>query len=345
MESATAAVAMPPAEVHAVPTSDGTEVRLTRYKFGTKGPLVLAPGYGNAARAFAIDTVPKNWVQYLGEHGYDVWLLDYRASPDLPSSFTQFTVDDIALRDWPAAIDTVRSVTGEDSVQAMGHCVGGLSLFMAVGGGMEGLRSATFSSLAGHPIPTPGNQARAWARMATIFKALGIKGLNTDYDPKAWDGKLIEAVMRLVPFRHVYDNPVARRIYFIYGDVFDYENINKPTMEQAVPSFFGNGNITFFEHISLMIRASAARNKEGKDTYLSNLDAYKLPINFITGEHNKMFVPKGLQRTYDTLRRAHGPQDYTHHVIKDYAHLDLWLGTNAERDVWPTALAELEKHN
>ena len=33
------------------------------------------------------------------------------------------------------------------------------------------------------------------------------------------------------------------------------------------------------------------------------------------------------------------------HVIKDYAHLDLWLGTNAERDVWPTALAELEKHN
>ena len=151
--------------------------------------------------------------------------------------------------------------------------------------------------------------------------------------------------MKLVPFRHVYDNPVARRIYFIYGDVFDYENINQPTMEQAVPSFFGNGNITFFEHISLMIRASAARDKHGKDAYLSNLDAFKLPVNFITGEHNKMFVPKGLQRTYDTLRRAHGPQDYTHHVIKDYAHLDLWLGTNAERDVWPTALAELEKHN
>ena len=345
MESATAAVAMPPAEVHAVPTSDGTEVRLTRYKFGTKGPIVLAPGYGNAARAFAIDTVPKNWVQYLGEHGYDVWLFDYRASPDLPSSFTQFTVDDIALRDWPAAIETVRRESGQDTVQAMGHCVGGLSLFMAVGGGMEGLRSATFSSLAGHPIPTPGNQARAWARMATIFKTLGIKGLNTDYDPKSWDGKAIEAVMKVVPFRHVYDNPVARRIYFIYGDVFDYENINKPTMEQAVPSFFGNGNITFFEHISLMIRASAARDKHGEDTYLSNLDAYKLPINFITGEHNKMFVPKGLQRTYDTLRRAHGPQDYTHHVIKDYAHLDLWLGTNAERDVWPTALAELEKHN
>jgi pimeloyl-ACP methyl ester carboxylesterase len=345
MAPATVAAPLPPAEVHAVPTSDGTEVRLTRYRFGTKGPLVLAPGYGNAARAFAIDTVPKNWVQYLGEHGYDVWLLDYRASPDLPSSFTQFTVDDIALRDWPAAIDAVRTQTGESTVQAMGHCVGGLSLFMAIGGGMEGLRSATFSSLAGHPIPTPGNQARAWARLATLFRLLGIKGLNTDYDPRSWDGKLIETVMKAAPFRHIYDNPVARRIYFIYGDVFDYENLNRPTMEQAVPGFFGNGNITFFEHISLMIRASAARDARGRDAYLSNAGAFDMPINFITGEHNKMFVPKGLQRTYDTLRGVHGPDNYAHAVIPNYAHLDLWLGTNAERDVWPTALAELEKHN
>src|SRR5690242_21568637 len=113
MESATAArtTALPRAEVHDVPTSDGTEVRLTRYKFGNKGPLVMAPGYGNAARAFAIDTVPKNFVQYPGEHGYDVWLFDYRASPDLTASFGQFDVDDIAVRDWPAAIEPVRCET------------------------------------------------------------------------------------------------------------------------------------------------------------------------------------------------------------------------------------------
>jgi len=332
-------------QTHSVPTSDGTEIRLTRHQFGTKGPIVMAPGYGNAASAFAIDTVPKNWVQYLGEHGYDVWLLDYRASPELPASRTQFTVDDIATRDWPAAVETVRRETGQDSVQVFGHCVGGLSLFMAMGAGMEGVRSATFSSLAGNPIPTPGNQARAWARMATLFKALGIKFLDVEYDPKRWDGKAIEALMRVVPFKHVYNTPIARRIYFIYGDVYDYENINRPTMEQAVPGFFGGGNLTFFEHISLMIRASEARAADGHDAYWANLENFKVPINFITGEHNKMFVPKGLQRSYDTLRKAHGNSLYSHDVISGYAHLDLWLGSNAERDVWPTALAELEKHN
>ena len=346
MESATAVRSdLPRAEVHSVPTSDGTEVRLTRYRMGGKGPLVMAPGYGNAARAFAVDTVPKNWVSYLGEHGYDVWLLDYRASPDLPSSWTQFTVDDIALRDWPAAIAHVRQQTGAESVQAMGHCVGGLSLFMAIGGGLEGLRSAMFSALAGHPIPTPGNQLRAWIRLASLFKALGIDGLNTDYDPHSLPDRAVELLMKALPFRHIYDNPVARRIYFVYGDVYQWENINRPTMEQAVPSFFGNGNITFFEHISLMIRASAARNARGEDVYLANADAFRFPMTFMTGEYNRMFVPKGLQRTYDHLRKANGSEYYTHRVFKDYAHLDCWLGTNAERDVWPTALAELERHN
>jgi pimeloyl-ACP methyl ester carboxylesterase len=341
MESATA----PAAEVHEVPTSDGTYVRLTRHKFGTKGPLIMAPGYCNAARAFAVDTVPKNWTQYLGEHEYDVWLFDYRASPDLPSSFTQFTLDDVALRDWPAAVDTVRRETGVDEIQAFGHCIGGLSLFMAIASGMTGLRSVTFSSLAGHPIPTFGNQVRAHMRLATILKRIGIMGLNTDYDPSVWHAKALDAVIKSLPLRHVYDSPVARRIYFIYGDVFDYENINTTTMQQAVPSLFGNGNMTFFEHISLMIRASAARDAHGADVYLPNLDAFRLPINFITGEYNRMFVPEGLQRSYDLLRRANGAQHYVHRVIRNYAHLDLWLGVNAERDVWPTALAELEKHN
>src|SRR4029078_7233579 len=107
MESATVAAPLPPAEVHSVPTSDGTAVRLTRYKLGTKGPLLLAPGYCNAARASGIEPVPKNWVQSLGEHGYDVWLLDYRASPDLPSRFTQLTVHDIAMCDLPGALRTI----------------------------------------------------------------------------------------------------------------------------------------------------------------------------------------------------------------------------------------------
>jgi choline dehydrogenase-like flavoprotein len=331
--------------VHPVTTSDGTEVRLTRYATGTKGPVVLAPGYGNAARAFALDTVRKSFTEYLGEHGYDVWLLDYRASPDLPSSETQFTVDDIAMRDWPAAIAQVRRETGAESVQALAHCIGGLTLFMSIGGGLEGVRSATFSALAGHPIPTPANRLRAYVRVPTILRKVGMDGISTDYRPESVQDRALERVMRALPIKRMHDSPVGRRIYFIYGDVFDHSRIDETTLAESVPSFFGNSNMTFFEHMGVMVRKGGrAVDAQGRDVYLSNTDRYRMPISFITGEHNRMFLPRGLAASHDLLRAANGPELYTRRVIDGYAHLDLWLGRDAERDVFPIALAELERH-
>jgi cholesterol oxidase len=337
-----ASATLPRTQVHPVTTSDGTEIRLTRYP-GTKGPVVLAPGYGNAARAFTVGTVETNFVQYLNDRGYDVWLLDYRASPELEASRTQFTVDDIATRDWPAAVAKIREESGADSIQALAHCVGGLSLFMAIGAGLEGVRSAVFSALAGHPIPTPANQLRSHARLAQVFHALGITALNTDYDPDSRIDRAVDAAMRRLPFKHVCDSPVCRRICFVYGDVFDHAHLNDATHDE-LEGIFGITNITFFEHISRMIRASRAVDARGRDAYLSHLDRYRMPLAFMTGEHNRMFLPKGLRRTYEMVSAANGPDLYRSHVIEGYAHLDCWLGEHADRDVFPIALAELEKH-
>src|SRR3982750_2910271 len=90
-------------EVHPFRTADGVELRLTRYNAGGKGPLIVAPGFGTSIRAYTIDTVETNFPEFLAEHGYDVWLLDYRASPELEASKQAFTVDEIATQDWPAA--------------------------------------------------------------------------------------------------------------------------------------------------------------------------------------------------------------------------------------------------
>ena len=332
--------------VHSFVASDGTKLLLTHHASGTKGPVVLAPGYGNAARAFALDTVPKSFADYLAEHGYDVWLFDYRASPDLPASATQFTVDEIALRDWPAAIDRVRSETGAESVQAIGHCIGGLTLFMALGGGLEGVRSATFSALAGHPMPTRANRLRAHVRVPTVLRKFGQGTISTDYRPDQFQDRLIERAMRVLPLSHMHDSPVGRRIYFIYGDVFDHERIDETTMAEAVPSFFGASNMTFFEHMGVMVRQGGrAVDARGRDVYLTHTERFRMPISFITGEHNRMFLPRGLAATHDHLRAANGDDGYTHHVVPGYAHLDLWLGRDAERDVFPIALGELERQD
>ena len=70
-----------------------------------------------------------------------------------------------------------------------------------------------------------------------------------------------------------------------------------------------------------------------------------MPISFITGEHNRMFVPRGLAATHEPLRAANGADLYAASRDRGLRAPRLWLGTDAERDVFPIALAELERQN
>src|SRR5688572_8300495 len=106
---------MTPPEVYDFNTSDGVVLKLTRYAGGRKGPVILSPGFGTSGRAFNLDTVMTTLPEYLFANEYDVWILDYRASPELPSASTQFTLDDIATYDYPAAVELVRGVSRADT--------------------------------------------------------------------------------------------------------------------------------------------------------------------------------------------------------------------------------------
>ena len=317
MEQATAdrgpggAASLPPGEQHAVTTSDGTEIRLTHYALGSKGPIVLAPGYGNAARAFAVDTVPKNYVQFLGEHGYDVWLLDYRASPDLrraaPSSRSTTSRCATGRRPSTPSGGTPARTRSRPWATASAGCRS--SWPSAAASKACARRPSRRWPATRSPRPaTACAPARTWRRCSS---KLGIKGLNTDYDPDYLPDRAVELVMRALPFRHVYDSPVGRRIYFVYGDVFDFSNINEETMDEAVPSIFGISNITFFEHISRMIRKSrAAIAPAGTPTWPTSI-ATACRSRSSPASTTGCSSRAGCSAATSTLRAANGPERYT----------------------------------
>ncbi len=140
-------------EAHFFSTSDGVQLRLTRYRGGRKGPVILIHGLGVSSSIFSIDTIEMNLLEYLFAHGYDLWLLDFRASIDLPSSATQFTADDVATKDYPAAIAQVRELTGAASVQVLAHCYGAMTFSMALCAGLQDVRSAVISQISTHIVP------------------------------------------------------------------------------------------------------------------------------------------------------------------------------------------------
>ena len=340
------ALRLPEAETYLFDTADGVRLRLTRYQGGDKGPVILSPGIGTSTLSYTIDTVDTNLPEYLVARGYDVWLFDYRASPALPSALTQFTIDDIATKDWPAAVQTVRDISGADSVQVVAHCVSSGAFLMSLATGLEGVRSGVASQVTLHLRVASLNRARSGMLFGPMLSKLGIDKLTTDVaDDQGWASKLYDQALRLYPAgQERCNNPVCRRILFMYGEVYDHDQLNDATHE-AIHEMFGTANLSTLNHITTVLNKGHMVTADGQEAYMPHLDRLKLPIAFIHGENNRLFTPEGSELTYDALRDVNGPGYYVRHVIEDYAHMDCFIGKNAARDVYPIVTAELDKHN
>jgi cholesterol oxidase len=331
-------------ELHHFNTDDGAGLLLTRFQGGTRGPVILAPGFGTSALAYTIDTTETNLPEYLFAHGYDVWVLDYRSSPELPVSKGQFTVDDIAKHDWPAAVRTVQQVSGAPTVQVVGHCVGSMSFLMAQLAGLQGVRSAVCSQLTLFPDAPVLTDVKASMHMASGMFKLGLKDWETDANSRNLLGQTLDKIMRLFPTKEGCTSAVCRRILFLYGEVYHHANLNNPTHE-ALHEMFGEANLTTLRHLTKMIHQGKVVDADGKDTYLPNVARLAMPVAFIHGAINRMFLPSGSQKTYDFLREKNGDRWYTRTVIPGYSHMDCFIGRDAVKDVYPVVMAELDKTN
>lgn len=330
--------------VHFFKTDDGVQLRLTRYQGGNKGPVILSHGLGVSSLIFSIDTIETNLLEFLFAHGYDVWLLDYRASIDLPASQNQFSGDDIAKFDYPAAVRRVRQITGAASVQVVAHCFGSTTFFMAMLAGLQGVRSAVCSQIATHIVAPAATRIKSGLYVPTVLQALGVDSLSAYVDSHA-DGleRLYDAALTLYPTsaEERCNNPVCRRITFMYAPLYEHEQLNSATHD-AMHEMFGIGNMTAFDHLALLVRAGHLVGADGQEIYLPHLDRLALPITFIHGAENACFLPESTETTYDLLREKHGRDRYARYLIPNYGHIDCIFGKNAARDVYPLILKHLE---
>lgn len=329
-----------------IPTGDGRHVRLVRQRpqGATKGPVILSPGFGMSSLCYTLDTIETNLCDFLCREGYDVWLFDYRASPDLPAAGTDFTIDDIALWDYPAAVQFVldQSRPSDGQVQMVVHCVGSMSLLMSLlAGQLAGqVRSLVCSQLGLHPIAGRLNEIKAGLGLAGLLYALGMRRADADYHEGQWDDWAVDKVLRLYPSMERCNNPACRRIFYIFGESYLHSQLNAPTHD-AIRDMFGTTSLHALRHLALMLRRKEVVDRYGDDVYFGRLDRLRLPILFLHGEKNQEFLPDATLETVNLLSRTNGrnPETgkewYKRTVIPRYGHLDCFIGRDAARDVFP----------
>jgi cholesterol oxidase len=320
-------------------------LKLTRYRGGDKGPVLVAPGFAMASSQFLLTTTEQNLTEHLTAAGYDVWLFDYRSSIDLESARSDHTLDDVALRDWPTAIAEVRARTGAADVQIVAHCLGSMTALMAVLGGAEGVRSIVSSQVTLHPVMHWFSRLKAAIHLPNLLQDMGIRTVEYDLTPTIAD-RVLDVVLRLNPLLkdETCSNPSCRWVFGFFGPTHVHDQLDAET-HAATTRLFGVGDLRALAQTGVIVRKGHVVDHTGFDSYLPMVERLDLPITFLAGARNRLFEPATSLRTYEWLRQHHDPNLYERIVLPDYAHLDGLIGTRAHLDVFPLITAALAKHD
>ena len=160
-------------EVIPFATTDNVPLRLTRYRGGDKGPVLLIHGLGVSSKIFSLDTIDTNLLEFLYERSYDVWLLDFRDSIELPAAQQRSNGDSVARYDIPAAVAKMQAIAQSDSIQVVAHCFGATAFSMALLAGLTGVRSAVLSQVATHYVGPLLTQLKTSLHLPSLLDALG----------------------------------------------------------------------------------------------------------------------------------------------------------------------------
>jgi hypothetical protein len=313
----------------------------------TRGPVLVIHGAGVRANLFR---APVEWtlVDELISRGYDVWLENWRASIDLRPNM--WTLDQAAVFDHPRAVKTIVARTGWDEMKAVIHCQGSTSFMMsAVAGLVPEVKVIVSNAVSLHPI------VPELTKFKITWSVPALKVLTHYLNPQ-WclhaptlTAKAIAALIWLT--HHECHNPICKGVSFTYGIGFpalwSHANLNDETHEW-IKQEFAQVPIRFFEQMVKCLHAGHLVAVEGfkelPADFVAREPATTARFAFIAGLNNLCFLAESQRRTFEFFNGWR--KDYhTLHMLPNYGHLDVFIGKDAAKDVFPLIAEELERTN
>ncbi len=321
-------------------------VHVTRTQPPTKSPILLVHGAGVRSRIFQAP-VRETIVDALLEDGYDVWMENWRASLDLEPNL--WNLDRAAINDHPAAVAKVLEETGAETIKALIHCQGSTSFAMsAVAGLVPQVDTILSNAVSLHPVVPKLSGFKL--KYVSPLVALTSRYLNPQWGEHAPGimPKLINAVVEAT--HHECDNGVCKHVSFAYGSGFpalwSHENLNDETHEWLKKEFAWVP-FKFYKQITKSVRKGhlvSMRDSRGTLplSFIKEKPKTDARWIFFAGENNKCFLPESQTRTFDFMNH-HDPGRHSLQLLPGYGHLDVFMGKDAGKDVFPIMIEELNR--
>ena len=144
-----------------------------------------------------------NLVSYLLDHEFtDVWSLDFRMSNRYIYNLAphRYSMDDIALYDYPAALTELRKHIGDRRVHVICHCLGSVSFMMSLfGKAIDGITSVITNSVSLTPRVPSWSKLKLTVSPFWVEKVFGFPYISPRWadEPGKTRGKTFAKVVSL----------------------------------------------------------------------------------------------------------------------------------------------------
>jgi lysosomal acid lipase/cholesteryl ester hydrolase len=338
-------------------TEDKIGLSMLRFTRGEPGEAVLVIHGLTTSTDMFVMPEHENLVTYLLDHGYnDVWCLDFRMSNRYSYNLFKhrYTMDDIALFDYPPALAVMRREIGDAPIHVICHCLGAVSFTMSLfGKAVDGITSVIANSVSLTPRVPGWSRVKLQAAPFLVENLIGLPYLNPQWndDPGLSRGKLFSKAVSA--FHHECDVPACHMLSLMWGTgwpaLYDHENLAETTHRRG-GDLYGATSMNYYRHVNAMLRAGhAVKMHPGNpyydrlpDDYLAGAAEIETPVLFLTGERNRVFADSNIV-AYQELEKI-VPGRHELRVLPGYGHQDPFMGEHVARDVFPHLVEFLDKH-
>ncbi|MCV7422191.1 hypothetical protein H7K45_16700 [Mycobacterium yunnanensis] len=339
-----AGVRLPPVETVWFTAGDGFRLNFRRLRpvdgVPPRGPVMMVHGAGVRANLFCppgIVTLPA----MLSAAGFDVWMVNWRASIDLEPS--EYTLDDAAVFDFPAAVSTIREITEHDTVKAVVHCQGSHAFTMSIA---SGLLPEVTRVVANSTAMTPKVRRAAAIKLPLAMATLG--RLTNFFDPQfglyppSFAAKVMDFMVDVT--HHECRNKVCKHSSFVYGvgfpTLWSHRNLDAGTHDWISGEFAHVPVSLFRQTLDCLVAKHLVPARDYREIpELLGIEAPRTTakFTFITGADNRTFLPEAMRASH-AFFNSHVPAGSPRHGFKEfegYGHLDMFLGKHASVEVFP----------
>ena len=346
------------ATIHPYSTEDGLGLTLLRFlQAPSDDVVVIIHGLTTSSDMFIMPE-HRNLVSFLHERGYgDVWCVDFRMSNHFPYNLLphRYNFDDIALFDFPPAVDLIRRHVGDKRIHVICHCLGSVSFMMSLfGKAVTGISSVVANSVALTPKVPLLSRVKLTSAPFFVESVTGFQYLNPDWsaDPGLSRGKIFSKAVSML--HRECDVPACHMLSLMWGTgwpaLYEHSNLAEVTHRRG-GDLYGPTSMHYYRHVRKMVGAGSRPLKfdPGNPVYASLPDDYfdnareiETPVLFMTGVHNRVFLDSNVL-CHERLR-ALGCSQHELAVMPGYGHQDPFMGKDCDRDIFPTIVDFIDRH-